>query len=72
MKFCNPRLKAFADMLRTSLISNFLQKQRDITPKLQMEKLKPMVTVLLLIKVYKHIKFHDPMKKDLEVCCGKA
>ena len=29
-----------------------------------MEELQPLVTALLLIEVYKHMKFQDPKMKD--------
>ena len=63
MKFQDPTMKAFGDMLRTSLIFPFLQKQRAITQKLQMEKCRPLITALLHINVYKHMKFQDPRSK---------
>ena len=56
-------MKAFGDMLRTSLIFPFLRKQRAITQKLQMEKCRLLITALLHINVYKHIKFQDPRSK---------
>ena len=63
MKFQDPTMKDFGDMLRTSWIFPFLQKQRAITSKLQMEELQPLVTALCLIEVYKHMKFQDPTMK---------
>ena len=63
MKFQDPTMKAFGDTLRTSLIFPFLRKQRAITPKIQIEKFRPLVTALPHIEVYMHMKFQDPRSK---------
>ena len=66
MKFQDPMTNAFGDMLWTSLVFPFLQKQWTITPKLPTERFQPLVTELLHIEVYKDMKFHDPTMKEFQ------